>query len=80
MSLRVFSAVFRAVCCMIAAGTLATYRPAAVATAAAPTDDLVGYELLRKPFTVSALASSVAAALSKRPNEPIRSSGVAAKG
>ena len=43
-------------------------------------DDLVGYELLRKPFTVSALASSVVAALSKRPNEPIRSSGVAAKG
>jgi signal transduction histidine kinase/ActR/RegA family two-component response regulator len=28
-------------------------------------DDLVGYELLRKPFTVSALASAVAAALSR---------------
>ena len=44
------------------------------------TDDLVGYELLRKPFTVSALASSVAAALSKRPTEPLRTSGAAAKG
>jgi thiosulfate dehydrogenase len=44
MSLKLFSAVFLAVCCAIAAGTLATYRPAAVATAAAPTaDDLVGY-------------------------------------
>ena len=32
------------VCCAIAAGTLATYRPAAVATAVAPAgDDLVGY-------------------------------------
>ena len=30
------------------------------------TDDLVGYELLRKPFTVGALASSVAAALGRR--------------
>ena len=29
------------------------------------TDDLVGYELLRKPFTVGALASSVAAALGR---------------
>ncbi|MEO7814353.1 MAG: ATP-binding protein [Sphingomicrobium sp.] len=29
-------------------------------------DDLVGYELLRKPFTVSALANSVAAALSRQ--------------
>jgi thiosulfate dehydrogenase len=43
MSLKVFSAVFLALCCAVAAGTLATYRPAAVATAAAPTDDLVGY-------------------------------------
>ena len=34
------------------------------------TDDLVGYELLRKPFTVSALASAVASALSRRPSEP----------
>ncbi len=44
------------------------------------TDDLIGYELLRKPFTVSALANSVAAAMSKQPTEPIRTSGVAAKG
>jgi CheY-like chemotaxis protein len=44
------------------------------------TDDLVGYELLRKPFTVSALASSVAAALTKQPTEPLRTSGAAAKG
>jgi CheY-like chemotaxis protein len=29
-------------------------------------DDLVGYELLRKPFTVSALATSVAAALTRQ--------------
>ena len=44
MSLKTFSAVFLALCCMVAAGTLATYRPAAVATAAAPAaDDLVGY-------------------------------------
>src|SRR5579884_1552189 len=43
------------------------------------TDDLVGYELLRKPFTVGALASAVAAALS-RANEPPRSSVGAARG
>jgi len=42
-------------------------------------DDLVGYELLRKPFTVSALASAVAAALG-RANEPLPTSGVAARG
>jgi signal transduction histidine kinase/ActR/RegA family two-component response regulator len=41
-------------------------------------DDLVGYELLRKPFTVSALASAVAAALG-RANEPLPTSGVAAR-
>ena len=46
-------------------------------------DDLVGYELLRKPFTVSALANAVAAALSRhgRPasgSPPI--SGAAAAG
>jgi signal transduction histidine kinase/ActR/RegA family two-component response regulator len=40
------------------------------------TDDLRGYELLRKPFTVGALASAVAAALS-RTTEPPRA---AAKG
>ncbi|MFL6733141.1 MAG: ATP-binding protein [Sphingomicrobium sp.] len=43
------------------------------------TDDLVGYELLRKPFTVSALAASVAAALS-RTSEPLPTSGAAATG
>ncbi len=44
------------------------------------TDDLVGYELLRKPFTVAALAEAVSAALSRQPSEPLRTSGVAAKG
>jgi FixJ family two-component response regulator len=43
------------------------------------TDDLVGYELLRKPFTVGALASSVAAALG-RANEPPRSGAASARG
>ncbi len=46
-------------------------------------DDLVGYELLRKPFTVSALATSVAAALSRQ-SEPVSGSppisGAAAAG
>jgi len=45
------------------------------------TNDLVGYELLRKPFTVGALANAVAQALSRRPtNEPRRSGGAAAAG
>ena len=44
------------------------------------TDDLVGYELLRKPFTVGALANAVAVALSRNPTEPRRSSGAAAAG
>jgi signal transduction histidine kinase/ActR/RegA family two-component response regulator len=43
------------------------------------TDDLVGYELLRKPFTVGALATAVAAALA-RTNEPPRSSAGGARG
>jgi signal transduction histidine kinase/ActR/RegA family two-component response regulator len=43
------------------------------------TDDLRGYELLRKPFTVGGLASAVAAALA-RTTEPPRSSAAAAKG
>jgi signal transduction histidine kinase/ActR/RegA family two-component response regulator len=43
------------------------------------TDDLRGYELLRKPFTVGALASAVAAALG-RTSEPPRTSRAAAKG
>jgi CheY-like chemotaxis protein len=42
-------------------------------------DDLRGHELLRKPFTVGALASAVAAALS-RTSEPPRTSATAAKG
>jgi CheY-like chemotaxis protein len=44
------------------------------------TDHLVGYELLRKPFTVGALANAVSSALSRRPNEPRRTSASAAKG
>jgi CheY-like chemotaxis protein len=43
------------------------------------TGDLRGYELLRKPFTVGALASAVAAALA-RTSEPPRSSAGAARG
>ena len=43
-------------------------------------EDLVGYELLRKPFTVGALASAVAAALARPVNEPRRSGGAAAAG
>ena len=42
-------------------------------------DDLRGYELLRKPFTVGALASAVAAALA-RTSEPPRSSAAGARG
>jgi CheY-like chemotaxis protein len=37
------------------------------------TDDLVGYELLRKPFTVGGLASAVSAAIARRPSELPRS-------
>ena len=44
------------------------------------TSDLVGYELLRKPFTVGALANAVAVALSRPPNAPRRSGGAAAAG
>ncbi len=44
------------------------------------TDHLVGYELLRKPFTVGALANAVSSALSRPSSEPLRTSGVAAKG
>jgi signal transduction histidine kinase len=40
--------------------------------------DIVGYELLRKPFTVGALASAVGAALSRPSSEPRRTSGAAA--
>src|SRR6478672_7019166 len=42
-------------------------------------EDLRGHELLRKPFTVGALASAVAAALA-RTSEPPRSSAAGAKG
>jgi CheY-like chemotaxis protein len=43
-------------------------------------DDLRGYELLRKPFTVGALASSVAAALSSsKSSAPPQTSAAAAK-
>jgi hypothetical protein len=44
------------------------------------TEDLVGYELLRKPFTVNALANAVAVALSRSPSEPRRTGGAAAAG
>jgi signal transduction histidine kinase len=43
------------------------------------TDDLRGYELLRKPFTVGALAGAVAAALA-RTSEPPRTSASGARG
>ena len=43
-------------------------------------EDLIGYELLRKPFTVGALASAVASALSHPLNELRRSGGAAAAG
>jgi signal transduction histidine kinase/ActR/RegA family two-component response regulator len=44
------------------------------------TGDLVGYELLRKPFTVGALANAVAVALARRTSEPRRTGGAAAAG
>ena len=43
-------------------------------------DDLVGYDLLRKPFTVSTLASAVASALAKLPTESRPIGGAAAAG
>jgi CheY-like chemotaxis protein len=43
-------------------------------------EDLVGYDLLRKPFTVSTLASSVATALARRPTVSRPSGGAAATG
>ena len=43
-------------------------------------DDLRTHELLRKPFTVGALASAVAAALTRHASEPPRTSKAAAKG
>src|SRR4051794_14436700 len=43
-------------------------------------DDLRGHELLRKPFTVGALANAVSAALARTASEPPRSSAGAARG
>ncbi len=43
-------------------------------------DELRGYELLRKPFTVGALASAVSSALARIANEQPRPSAAAAKG
>jgi CheY-like chemotaxis protein len=43
-------------------------------------DALRSHELLRKPFTVGALASAVAAALSRSASEPPRSSAGGARG
>ncbi|MBA2466165.1 MAG: response regulator [Sphingomonas sp.] len=44
------------------------------------TDHLVGHELLRKPFTVGALANAVSSALTRRAIEQRRTSAAAAKG
>ena len=43
-------------------------------------DDLRGHELLRKPFTVGALANAVSAALARTASEPPRSSASGARG
>ena len=43
-------------------------------------DDLRGHELLRKPFTVGALAGAVAAALARTASEPPRTAAAAARG
>jgi len=43
-------------------------------------DDIIGYDLLRKPFTVSTLASAVASALSRDPSESRPIGGAAAAG
>jgi signal transduction histidine kinase/ActR/RegA family two-component response regulator len=43
-------------------------------------EDLSGYDLLRKPFTVTALGDAVAATLSKRPTVPPRAARAAAAG
>jgi hypothetical protein len=43
-------------------------------------DALRTHELLRKPFTVGALASAVAAALARNATEPPRSSAGGARG
>ena len=43
-------------------------------------DELRGHELLRKPFTVGALASAVSAALARTASEPPRTGSAAARG
>jgi signal transduction histidine kinase/ActR/RegA family two-component response regulator len=43
------------------------------------TEDLRGHELLRKPFTVGALASAVSAALARTASEPPRTGSAAAR-
>ena len=43
-------------------------------------EDLRGHELLRKPFTVGALATAVSAALARTANEPPRTGSVSARG
>jgi CheY-like chemotaxis protein len=43
-------------------------------------DDIIGYDLLRKPFTVSTLASAVAGALARGPSESRPIGGAAAAG
>ena len=43
-------------------------------------DDLVGYDLLRKPFTVSTLSTSVATAIARRTNVSRPTGGAAAAG
>ena len=43
-------------------------------------DDLRGHELLRKPFTVGALAGAVSAALARTASVPPQTSKAAAKG
>ncbi|RIX29153.1 ATP-binding protein [Sphingomonas edaphi] len=43
-------------------------------------DDLIGYDLLRKPFTVSTLAAAVATALARNPSESRPIGGAAAAG
>jgi CheY-like chemotaxis protein len=43
-------------------------------------NDLIGYDLLRKPFTVNTLASAVAGALARKPSESRPIGGAAAAG
>jgi signal transduction histidine kinase len=43
-------------------------------------EDLVGYDLLRKPFTVSTLSTAVATAIARRPSESRPIGGAAAAG